>query len=64
MASIVIKFKDGTEAVFKHEGRSGGSYTKTLRHEGSFAIVKDEWDREYSFPSETIKEIQKLPNSF
>jgi len=62
MANIVIKFKDGTEAVFKHEGRPGGSYTKTLRYEGNFAVVRDEYDREYSFPSETIKEIQTLPH--
>ncbi len=59
MVHIVIKFRDGTEAVFKDEGRSGGSYRSTIRYEGGFAIVKDEWDKEYIFPFDTIKEIKK-----
>lgn len=57
-ALIQIKFRDGTDAVFKHEGRAGGSYTKTIRYEGNFVIVKDEWGKEFVYPSDTIKEIK------
>lgn len=57
MASIFIKMKDGTTKSFPHEGRAGGSYTKSIRYEGAFAIVKDEWDCETAIPVNDIEEI-------
>lgn len=58
MASIYIKMKDGTTKSFSHEGRAGGSYTKSIRYEGAFAIVKDEWDNETAIPANDIAEIE------
>ncbi|MHA9740249.1 hypothetical protein [Robinsoniella peoriensis] len=50
MASIYVRMKDGTTRKFEHEGRSGGSYTKSIRYEGCFAIIKDEWGGRNSYP--------------
>lgn len=43
MSDIKIKFRDGSVREFKHQGRAGGSYTKSLSYEGAFAIVTDEY---------------------
>lgn len=58
MASIYVKMKDGTTREFEHEGRSGGSYTKSVRYEGVFAIIKDEWGSETAIPAADISEIK------
>jgi hypothetical protein len=57
MANIAVIMKDGTIKDFPHEGRSGGSYTKTIKYEGGFAIITDEWYKETAIPSADIKEI-------
>jgi hypothetical protein len=64
MANIKIKFKDGTIKEFKHEGRSGGSYTKRLTYEGAFAIVEDEWGKRTAFPSQDIESVEETPNRY
>lgn len=56
--NIEILFRDGTKKEFLHKGRPGGSYTKEIRYEGNFAIVKDEWHNETAIPMDLIKEIQ------
>lgn len=61
MASIEIKMKDGTVKKFPHEGRVGGSYTKRLSFEGSFAIVTDEHYRRTIIPVADILEIIETP---
>ena len=48
MASIYVKMKNGTTKKFKHKGRAGGSYTKSIRYEGGFAIITDEWGSEFA----------------
>lgn len=58
MASIYVKMKDGTTKVFPHEGRAGGSYTKSIRYEGAFVIIKDEWDNETAIPANDIAEVK------
>lgn len=58
MASIFVKMKDGTTKSFPHEGRAGGSYTKSIRYEGAFAIIKDEWDCETAIPVNDIAEVK------
>lgn len=55
--SITIKMKNGETREFPHEGRSGGSYTKSIRYEGGFAIIKNEWNNETAIPSAKIKEV-------
>lgn len=61
MSSIVFKMKDGTTRAFPHEGRSGGSYTKTLTFEGAFAIVTDEYYKRTAIPAEDIAEVVETP---
>lgn len=58
MASIYVRMKDGTTRKFEHEGRAGGSYTKSIRYEGCFAIIKDEWGDESAIPAEDILEVK------
>ena len=58
MASIYVKMKNGTKKEFKHEGRAGGSYTKSIRYEGAFAIITDEWGSETAIPVQDLEEIK------
>lgn len=62
MANIKIIFKDGTEREFLHEGRAGGSYTKEVKYIADFAVITDEWHRQFIFPSGDIKEIKVEPH--
>jgi len=57
--SITVYMKDGEKKEFPHVGRSGGSYTKEIRYEGSFAIITDEFYNETAIPSQNIAEIRK-----
>lgn len=50
--------KDGTKKDFPHVGRDGGSYTKSIRCEGSFAVISDEFYNETAIPSHNIKRIE------
>jgi hypothetical protein len=61
MANIVIKMKNGETKNFPHEGRPGGSYTKTVRYEGMFVIVKDEWGKETAIPASEIEQVEVTP---
>lgn len=60
---ITFKMKDGTERVFKHRGRPGGSYTIRLSFEGEFAIVTDEYDDRTIIPGHLIAEINEHEGS-
>ena len=61
MANITVILKDGTKREFKHEGRPGGSYSKTVKYENGFAIIEDEWGKKTAFPSENISEVIAEP---
>jgi hypothetical protein len=61
MSSITIHLRDGTKAEHKHTGRAGGSYTKTVRYEGGFAIVTDEWGAETAYPESLIAKVETAP---
>jgi len=61
MANIKITFRDGHIQEFKHIGRPGGSYTKTVKYEGAFVIITDEWGTETAFPSDTVKSVENTP---
>ena len=61
MASFTITMKDGTVREFPHQGRAGGSYTKSIRYEEGFVVIVDEWYGETSIPTADIKEIKKTP---
>jgi len=58
MTSITIHMKDGTTREFPHKGRPGGSYTKSIRYEGAFAVVADEYYNETAIPVADIKEVK------
>lgn len=62
MASIKVFMKDGSIKDFPHIGRPGGSYTKTIRYEGGFAVIKDEFYNETAIPSADIKEVKVQSN--
>ena len=62
MANIQIKFKNGEIKKFPHEGRPGGSFTKTIRYEGGFAIIEDEHYNTFSYPASDIEEVKTTPN--
>ena len=64
MANIKITFKDGTVQDFKHEGRAGGSYTKSLRYEGAFLVITDEYGRETAFPAADVRTVHTTPNRY
>ena len=58
MRLIRITFRDGTVKEWHHEGRSGGSYTKTLSLEPDWATVRDEYMSTESFPRDLIAKIE------
>lgn len=62
MSNITVKMKDGTIKKFMHEGRAGGSYTKRLFYEGSFAIIEDEYNKKTAIPASDISEIIDEPD--
>lgn len=64
MSSITIKFKDGTVLQFKHEGRPGGSYTKSVKYEGAFVVVTDEYYRTTAFPASDVAEVISDPERY
>lgn len=64
MANIKIKMKDGSLKDFPHVGRSGGSYTKSIRYEGAFAVVTDEWGNETAIPVADIAEVTTTPDRY
>lgn len=64
MSNIKIKMKDGTIHDFPHTGRPGGIYTKTVRYEGMFVIVKDEWGKEIAIPAQDIEQVEVTPTKW
>lgn len=62
MADITVKMKDGTVREFPHVGRAGGSYTKSIKYEGGFAIITDEWCKTTAIPAKDIAEVVKKEN--
>jgi hypothetical protein len=56
-----VKMKDGTVREFPHVGRAGGSYTKTLKFEGAFAVIEDEYYRRTAIPAADIAEVIEKP---
>ena len=57
MANITVTMKDGTVRKFLHEGRSGGSWTKSVRYEEGFVVITDEYGKETAIPTADVKEV-------
>lgn len=62
MANIVVESKDGSKREFMHQGRAGGSFTKTVRYEGDMVVVEDEWANTWAFPTSDVKEVKTTPH--
>lgn len=61
---ITFTFKDGTVKQFNPEQRPGGSYTNTLRYEPGFVVVKNVWDKEISFRTDDVAQIETEPDRY
>lgn len=61
MSSIVIKMKDGTVRNFPHEGRAGGSYSKSVKYEGVFVVIEDEYHKRIAIPASDVAEVIETP---
>lgn len=57
MPDVTIKFKDGTTRRFEERGRAGGSWRQTVRYEGVFVLIVDEWGGVTAFPAQDIAEL-------
>jgi hypothetical protein len=62
MSHILIKFRDGSEKEFRDTPRSGGSYEKQVKYEGSMVIVVDEWYKEIAYPVGLVAEVVVTPS--
>jgi hypothetical protein len=62
MADITVKMKDGTVRNFEHRGRAGGSYTKTVKYEGAFVIIEDEYYQRTAIPAADVAEVIESPH--
>lgn len=58
MREIKITKKDGSIERFQHRGRAGGSYSISLRYEGGFVIVENEWGDTTAFPAADIEKVE------
>lgn len=59
---VTVRMKNGTVKEFKERGRAGGSWSQSLKYEGGFAIIIDEWGDQTAIPSEDIDEIKTSGN--
>jgi hypothetical protein len=64
VSSIVVKFKDGSKREFPHRGRAGGSYSKSVKFEGGFVIITDEWYERAAFPAGDVSEVIETPERY
>lgn len=61
MVDIVLYMRDGSKIEHLHEGRPGGSYSKSIEYKPGFVVVKDEYGKKISYPSSDIKTIEERP---
>lgn len=59
MANVTIKMKDGTINEFIERGRPGGSWCVSVRYEGAFVIVEDEWGKTTAYPACDVASVVK-----
>lgn len=56
--NVTITMKDGSVREFKESGRAGGSWSQSLKYEGAFAIVVNEWGDQTAIPVADIAEVK------
>lgn len=59
MSNVTVFLKNGEKREFIERGRLGGSYSNSVRYEGAFVIIQDEWGEETAIPADDVKEIKK-----
>lgn len=64
MSHIEVKMKDGTTRTFKPSPRPGGSYTKTVKYEGAFVIITDEYHHQTAIPAADVAEVKTWPDRY
>ena len=57
MPNITIKLKNGETKRHDHKPRPGGSYSNSLKFEGEWAIVTDEYGNQTCYPAADIEVI-------
>ncbi len=62
MASIKVHLKDGRILDYPHEGRPGGSYTKSVSYDGAFVVVEDEWGKTVAWPAADVDHVETTPH--
>jgi len=62
--SIKVYLKNGDVKEFPHEGRAGGSYTKEIKYEGSFVIIKDEWGKTVTYSAYDIEKVETVESRY
>lgn len=62
MSNITVTMKNGAVREFRHEGRVGGSWTKSVKYEGAFVIIEDEYQKRIAIPAADIVEVVETPH--
>lgn len=57
MTSITVLFRDGTKREFKEVGRPGGSYSLSIKYEGEFIVITDEYYNTTAYPMDRVQEV-------
>jgi hypothetical protein len=58
MSDVTIHFRDGTKKELKEGSRSGGSWTQSVRYEGSAVVIIDVWGNTTAFPLDLVARIE------
>lgn len=61
MSSITVTMKTGEVKKFPHVGRPGGSWSKSVKYEGAFVIIEDEYQKRIAIPAADIREVVEVP---
>lgn len=61
MRSIKVTMKNKTVREFLERGRSGGSYTLTMKSVPDFLVITNEWDEQTWIPAADIAEVKADP---
>jgi len=54
---IQVHLKDDTVDHFTRKGRAGGSWDNSIKYEGAFAVIIDEWGNQTAYPAADVKKI-------
>lgn len=61
MREIYIEFIDGSQKIFHHESRPGGSWSLKAEYKPDWLIITDCWENVFSYPLNQIKFVRAIP---